>query len=80
MFDDYTMNLYNEPDRKCTPEETAITNVRLATAYVPFQKFCATMSPVKSLIEGTIFPELVSPYKKGPRMAKEKMLWTEMRY
>lgn len=80
MFDDYTMNLYTAEDRNCTPEETTITNVRLATAYVPFQKFCATLSPIKSLVEGTAFPELVSPYMKGHKMVKEKMLWTEIRY
>ncbi len=80
MFDDYTMNLYTAEDRHCTPAETTITNVRLATAYVPFQKFCATLSPVKSLMEGTVFPELISPYMKGQRMVKEKMSWTETRY
>jgi len=80
MFDDYTMNLYTAEDRNCIPVETTIKNVRLATAYVPFQKFCATLSPIKSLLEGTAFPELVSPYMKGHKMVKEKMSWTEMHY
>jgi len=46
----------------CIPQETVLTNVKLATAYVPFQKLCSTLSPVEGLIKGTIFPELVSPY------------------
>lgn len=80
MFDDYTMNLYSAENSSCISHETTITNVRLATAYVPYQKFCATLSPTRSLMEGTAFPELVSPYIKGHKMVKEKMPWTEMRY
>jgi hypothetical protein len=50
--------------RPCTPQETSISCVMLATAYVPFQKFCGTWPPLKSLIAGTAFPELFSPYCK----------------
>lgn len=49
---------------RCIPQETSIECVRLATAYVPFQKFCGVWSPCMSLMTGTAFPELFSPYKK----------------
>jgi hypothetical protein len=46
----------------CVPLETPIMNVRLAHAYVPWQRLCGTMSPLQSLKEGTIFPELTGHY------------------
>ena len=66
--------------RNCIPQETTLTNVRLAHAYVPFQKFCTTMSPIKSLMEGTVFPELTDMYMAGweSKKIKEKKPWTEM--
>jgi len=51
-------------NRACIPQQTEITNVQLAAAYVPFQKYCGIMSPMDSLIRGTAFPELFSPYHK----------------
>lgn len=48
----------------CIPQETSIDCVMLATAYVPFQKFCGTWPPLRSLLAGTVFPELFSPYCK----------------
>ena len=51
-------------DDYCIPQETSIKNVRLATAYVPFQKLCSLYSPIEGLIKGTVFPELNSPYGK----------------
>ena len=48
----------------CIPQETSIECVNLAQAYVPFQKFCGTWPPLKSLLAGTVFAELFSPYKK----------------
>ncbi len=48
----------------CIPQETSIDCVRLAQAYVPFQKFCGIWPPLRSLLAGTIFPELYSPYRK----------------
>jgi len=48
----------------CICRETEIKNPRLATAYVPFQKFCNLMPPFESLAKGTAFPELFSPYTK----------------
>ena len=50
------------PGSTCIPLETPIMDVRLAHAYVPWQKLCGTMSPVQSLKSGTIFPELTDQY------------------
>ena len=46
----------------CIPQETVITNVRLAAAYVPYQSLCTLFSPIDALKRGTAFPELYSPY------------------
>ncbi|MBW9153174.1 spore coat associated protein CotJA [Clostridium estertheticum] len=46
----------------CIPQETVIKNVRLAAAYVPYQKLCTLFSPLEALKRGTAFPELYSPY------------------
>jgi hypothetical protein len=46
----------------CIPQETVIENIRLATAYVPYQKLCTLFSPIEALKRGTAFPELFSPY------------------
>lgn len=53
--------------KTCIPQETIITNVRLASAYVPFQKMCSNLPPVEALKKGTIFPELYSPYSSKKR-------------
>ncbi|MEF2112537.1 spore coat associated protein CotJA [Clostridium frigoriphilum] len=37
-------------------------HVRLAAAYVPYQKLCTIFSPLEALKRGTAFPELYSPY------------------
>ena|GEM_PF-450787 len=46
----------------CIPQETVIKNVRLAAAYVPYQKLCTLFAPLEALKRGTVFPELYSPY------------------
>jgi hypothetical protein len=46
----------------CIPQETVIKNIRLAAAYVPYQKLCTLFSPLEALKRGTAFPELYSPY------------------
>lgn len=46
----------------CIPQETVIRNVRLATAYVPFQNLCTLFTPLEALKRGTAFPELYSPF------------------
>jgi hypothetical protein len=58
-------DLIKTENASCIPQETTITNVRLANAYVPFQKFCTTYTPEVSLIKGTSFPELYSPWAKS---------------
>jgi hypothetical protein len=47
----------------CIPQELVIRNVRLAAAYVPYQKLCTLFSPIEALRKGTAFPELYSPYE-----------------
>ncbi|MBZ9615772.1 spore coat associated protein CotJA [Clostridium estertheticum] len=47
----------------CIPQETVIKNIRLAAAYVPYQKLCTLFSPIEALKRGTVFPELFSPYE-----------------
>ena len=39
-------------------------HMKLATIYVVFQEAGELFTPEKALEEGTIFPELVQPYKK----------------
>lgn len=61
------MNMPNmdcQPMGVCIPQEMVIKNVRLAAAYVPFQKLCTLLSPIEALSKGTVFPELYSPYNK----------------
>ena len=56
MTDDMKkMNSYHMG--KCIPQETTIKDVRLARAYVPFQK-CAVFFANGSFKRGTAFPEL----------------------
>jgi hypothetical protein len=43
----------------CVPQETVINNVKLAHAYVPFEKLCTTFTPLMSLRHGTISPALL---------------------
>jgi len=50
------------PMNNCIPQETEIKNVRLAAAYVPYQKLCTLFTPLEALKRGTAFPELYSPY------------------
>lgn len=59
-----------EEMNQCIPQETIIRNVRLAAAYVPYQKYCTIFPPIQSLKAGTIFPELFSPYEKKNKKSK----------
>lgn len=54
----------NMPKCPCIPQQTVIENVQLAAAYVPFQKYCGVCPPLESLMKGTAFIELYSPYRK----------------
>ena len=60
----------------CIPQETIIKNVRLAAAYVPYQKLCTVFAPLEALKRGTAFPELYSPFegenKKNSPLASSK--------
>lgn len=61
---DHKMKVESEKyDMNCIPQETCIKNVKLAAAYVPFQKMCSILYPMEALRRGTIFPELYSPYQ-----------------
>lgn len=44
-----------------------LENVGLARGYVPFQCSLEIMMPDASLVNGTVFPCLVKPYKKDLR-------------
>lgn len=59
----------------CIPQEMVIEDVKLASAYVPFQKLCTRFTPLDALKAGTIFPELYSPYKGKDK--KFKRDWQE---
>ena len=51
-------NMMPMVDKSCVPQETVITDVQLAQAYVPFEKMCTTFTPLSGLKNGTIFPPL----------------------
>ncbi|AUG58998.1 spore coat associated protein CotJA [Acetivibrio saccincola] len=55
--------MYSMHPAPCIPQETVLRNVRLARAYVPFQKLCSLYPPIEALKRGTAFPELYSPYR-----------------
>ncbi|NLT17351.1 MAG: spore coat associated protein CotJA [Clostridiales bacterium] len=62
------MDVYRQSEceascRRCDPVQQ-VKDVKLAHAYVPFQRFCGVMAPLMSLCRGTAFPELYSPYSK----------------
>ncbi len=59
--DYYNSNKLCTP-QPCVPQEIIIRNVKLARAYVPFQRFCSIFSPEEGLHKGTAFPELYQPY------------------
>lgn len=61
----------NLPQDKCIPQETVIRNVRLAAAYVPYQKLCTLLCPIEALKHGTAFPELYSPYEGKEKKVKK---------
>ena len=62
----------NDNRMACNSIESPIRNVCLAHAYVPFQKLCRLFTPIESLMKGTAFPELFSPYAKREFAEPEK--------
>lgn len=70
--DTNTVINFPSPVDDCIPQETAIRGVRLAAAYIPYQKLCTLLSPENALKAGTLFPELFSPYKKMDKQCCSK--------
>jgi hypothetical protein len=62
MITDFQPDMNMPGTGSCVPQETVIKDVKLAHAYVPFQKMCATYMPLEGLIMGTIFPPLTGLY------------------
>lgn len=58
----------NENHRRCPNcdmPDFMPDNPQLANAYVPYQDKEDTFCPAESLMHGTTFPELVSPYRQN---------------
>lgn len=66
--------------KTCVPYETVIYNVRLAQAFVPYQKLCSILCPLAALKIGTIFPELYSPYVGMTKKCKQHRNSEEEKY
>jgi hypothetical protein len=49
------------PQMPCSPDLEFV--FQLAHAYVPWQNMTQVFSPAEALSQGTLFPELVMPYK-----------------
>lgn len=62
----------NNPElgKNCIPQETYISGVELARAYVPIQKLCDTYTPFVALARGTAFPPLANLYRWNPKQAE----------
>lgn len=60
---------FDEEDNDVFPE-----NPMLGQSYVPIQTMTETFKPCVGLKNGTIFPELVSPYMTGDSMKQIKYL------
>ena len=48
-------------------QELGIKTIKLAHAYVPFQRFTKNYCPEEALKKGTLYPELWMPYQPGER-------------
>lgn len=63
MHEHHTMpGMHPSHGYHCIPQEMIIRDVKLARAYVPFQRLCSTFPTIEALCKGTLFPELFSPY------------------
>lgn len=69
---------YTEDDYGCgfddEEEDVFPSNPMLAQSYVPIQFMDRTFKPEVGLRKGTIFPELVSPYRPGQSMEEIEFL------
>ena len=65
MSQKMTVELVTGLPAVCDPRESDIpifpAQVRLSTAYVPFQAIACVLEPCDALMAGTVFPELASP-------------------
>ena len=82
LFEDVCDNVenYTTPCNKCEcgfDEEESVfpSNPMLSQSYVPFQTMDKTFTPCVGLRMGTIFPELVSPYR--PNQSVEEIAFIE---
>ncbi|MFU0801326.1 MAG: spore coat associated protein CotJA [Xylanivirga thermophila] len=60
----YDYSVYNYG--QCIPRPQPrpyMPNGELARAYIPYQQYTRSFSPMEALKHGTMFPELVRPYK-----------------
>ena len=72
-----TMDMNNQCDCGFDDEEEIDVfpkNPMLAQSYVPIQYMDETFKPCVGLDKGTIFPELVSPYRPGDSMREIEYL------
>jgi hypothetical protein len=46
--------------------QSLFSDLRLAEAYIPFQRYGQIFDPMAALMNGTLFPELYRPYRKRP--------------
>jgi len=71
-----TMNINNQCECGFDDDEIDVfpKNPMLAQSYVPIQYMDETFKPCVGLDNGTIFPELVSPYNPGDSMREIEYL------
>ena len=70
----FNNNFTSDTDGLATGGFTFPTNVRYGNAYVPIQMFRTVYTPANGLANGTMFPELVSPYTPNQSMAEVEYL------
>lgn len=73
MIADFHSDMNMAGMSKCVPQETVIKDVKLAHAYVPFEKLCETFMPLEGLKKGTIFPPLINLYRWERNMTGDDM-------
>lgn len=71
MVNNMPNSLPNASTQPCVPQEEYLDNIKLAHAYVPFQKLCNVFDPQTALVQGTVFPPLVNVYGWESRMKFE---------
>lgn len=69
-----TLGMYNDCECGFDEYSSLPENPVLAQSYVPIQTMDKTFIPCVGLKMGTIYPELVSPYRPGQSMAEIEYL------